>query len=94
MSKSKNIERLKFAQELLERKKPPSIDAPDLLSIVERKNRAARSNEMRKLSMYPLPIEDISMRERKRAKTIYAKKGTYVKCPKKKEIRIKKTRLT
>lgn len=91
---NRNIEQLKFAQELLKTKKPPSIDAPDLVSIVERKNRKLRSADISRGAMYALPIEDIAVLSRKSAKTIGAKAGTFVQCPGKKEIKTKKTRLT
>ena len=44
--------------------------------------------------MYNLPIDDIAVQSRESAKTISAKSGTFVQCPSKKEIKIKKTRLT
>tara|TARA_R100000742_G_C4188622_1_gene21417 strand:+ start:170 stop:460 length:291 start_codon:yes stop_codon:yes gene_type:complete len=91
---NRNIERLKLAQELLERQKPPTFDAPDLLSIVERKNRKLRSADISRGAMYNLPIDDIAVQSRESAKTISAKSGTFVQCPSKKEIKTKKTRLT
>ncbi len=53
-SKSKNIERLKLAQKLLEKKELPKISAPDLLEIVESKNRALRNAEIQRGPRYAI----------------------------------------
>ena len=89
----KNLDRLVMAQELLENKPLPDIDAPDLLSVIEQKNSRLRSDDIARGTMYGMPVEDIALVSRKSAATIKAAKGKYVQCPMKREIKTKKTRL-
>ena len=44
----RNIARLSIAQELLKKKKPPKISAPDMLSGVESRNRKLRISDLQK----------------------------------------------
>ena len=56
----KNIERLKLAKELIEKKELPEIVAPDMLEAVEVKQRNLRSRDIQRGKMYPMEIDDIS----------------------------------
>ena len=92
----KNFERLKIARELLKRKKPPTISAPDLLSGIEKRQRKLRSADIKKGPMYPMDFNDISAAVRKQAKQsvlLKGKKGTIVKCPTKLGERNKPTKI-
>ena len=89
----KNLDRLVMAQELLENKPLPEFNAPDLLSVIEQKNSRLRSDDIQRGSMYGMPLDDIALLSRKSADTISAKKGAFIECPMKKEIKRKKTRL-
>ena len=50
----KNIERLKLAKELIEKKELPEIVAPDMLEAVEVKQRNLRSRDIQRGKMYPM----------------------------------------
>lgn len=78
-SNTKNIERLKIAQELLKRKQPPVIDAPDLLEVVSSKNRALQSAETQSGSRYPIKgIPSIKAINSASKKSVNANKGLFV----------------
>ena len=91
----RNIARLSLAKELLKKKKPPKISAPDMLAGIESRNRKLLISDLQKGPMYPIPGGSISRAVRKKAKeTVGAKTGKFVVCPSKKEIKTKKTRLS
>ena len=91
----RNIARLSLAKELLKKKKPPKISAPDMLAGIESRNRKLLISDLQKGPMYPIPGGSISRAIRKKAKeTVGAKIGKFVVCPSKKEIKTKKTRLS
>ena len=71
----KNFERLKLAKELLKRKKPPTISAPDLLSGIEKRQRKLRTADIKRGPMYPMDFLDISAAVRKQAKDSVILKG-------------------
>ena len=54
-SNKRNIERLKLAQQLLERKELPDINAPDLLDVVTTRNRSLRNADLQRGPKYPMP---------------------------------------
>ncbi len=91
----KQVARLQAAQQLLKKKKPPVIRAPDLLSASEKKQRKLRSADIKKGPMYPMPFNDIAVLSRKQAKenVLKARKGTIVKCPTKLGERNKPTKI-
>ena len=79
----KNIERLKLAKELIQKKELPEIVAPDMLEAVEVKQRNLRSRDIQKGKMYPMAIDDISalVDNMSKSNVIKARKGKMVTCP-------------
>ena len=94
----KNLARLGLAQELLKKKKLPKISAPDMLAGVESRNRSLFVKGQREGPMFELPGGSGNVIKaavkKKSKKDVGAKKGKFIVCPQKREIKIKKTRLT
>ena len=93
----KNLARLGIAQELLKRKQPPKISAPDMLEGIESKNKALFSYGIQRGKMFPMPGGSIQKAVKEKSKKdvrVKAKAGIFVTCPSKREIKNKKTRLT
>ena len=93
----RNIARLSIAQDLLKRKQPPKISAPDMLSRIESKNRKLYFQNIQQGPMFGIPGGSgnvIKQAVRKKSKKdVGAKAGKFIVCPKKKEMKSKKTRL-